>query len=324
VATALFKIANDIRWLASGPRSGIGELIIPENEPGSSIMPGKVNPTQCEALTRCARRCSATMSRSACGCGGNWAHVQPLIAYSMLQSTRLLGDACRSFDEHCAQGLEPNRAEIDRKLHGSLMLVTALAPHIGYDKAAQIAKHAHARGTLLRDAAIELGFVTGRAVRQSGSGPSRWARSPRDTRTSLVSCVSLRRRQQEEPATATDLRSQAMSYHSQERGHPSTHIGLSDRSDGLRGGLAGCRRDQSSGRARLTLGGKRFAQIHTARTETRIGQRRSGIGRGVVSARRWQRRRLRQRDRARRQDLVTSVPGIARSARRAASAGSSR
>jgi fumarate hydratase, class II len=164
LATALFKIANDIRWLASGPRSGLGELRIPENEPGSSIMPGKVNPTQCEALTMvCTQVFGNDVAIGFAGASGNFELnvYKPLIAYSMLQSTRLLGDALRSFDEHCAQGLEPNRAEIERKLHGSLMLVTALAPHLGYDKAAAIAKHAHAHGSSLRDAAIELGLVTG-------------------------------------------------------------------------------------------------------------------------------------------------------------------
>jgi len=163
LATALFKIANDIRWLASGPRSGLGELRIPENEPGSSIMPGKVNPTQCEALTMvCTQVFGNDVAIGFAGASGNFELnvYKPLIAYSMLQSTRLLGDALRSFDEHCAQGLEPNREEIERKLHGSLMLVTALAPHLGYDKAAKIAKHAHTKGSSLRDAAIELGFVT--------------------------------------------------------------------------------------------------------------------------------------------------------------------
>jgi len=164
LATALFKIANDIRWLASGPRSGLGELSIPENEPGSSIMPGKVNPTQCEALTMvCTQVFGNDVAIGFAGASGNFELnvYKPLIAYSMLQSTRLIGDACRSFDEHCAQGIEPNRAEIDRKLHGSLMLVTALAPHIGYDRAAKIAKRAHADGSTLREAAIALGFVTG-------------------------------------------------------------------------------------------------------------------------------------------------------------------
>jgi fumarate hydratase class II len=164
LATALMKIANDVRWLASGPRSGLGELIIPENEPGSSIMPGKVNPTQCEALTMvCAQVMGNDVAIGIGAASGNFELnvYKPLIAHNVLQSIRMVGDACASFDAHCARGIEPNRAEIDRKLHGSLMLVTALAPHIGYDKAAQVAKHAHARGTLLRDAAIELGFVTG-------------------------------------------------------------------------------------------------------------------------------------------------------------------
>jgi fumarate hydratase class II len=164
LATALFKLANDIRWLASGPRSGLGELVIPENEPGSSIMPGKVNPTQCEALTMvCAQVMGNDVAISIGGASGNFELnvYKPLIAHGVLQSVRLVGDACASFDEHCARGLEPDRAEIARKLHGSLMLVTALAPHIGYDKAALVAKHAHATGQLLRDAAIELGYVTG-------------------------------------------------------------------------------------------------------------------------------------------------------------------
>ena len=164
LATALTKIANDIRWLASGPRSGLGELTIPENEPGSSIMPGKVNPTQCEALTMvCVRVIANDLAVTLGGASGNFELnvYKPVIAHAVLQSIRLLGDACRSFDEHCARGIAPNRAEIDRKLHGSLMLVTALAPHLGYDKAAQVAKHAHAHGLLLRDAAIALGYVTG-------------------------------------------------------------------------------------------------------------------------------------------------------------------
>ena len=164
LATSLMKIANDVRWLASGPRSGLGELIIPENEPGSSIMPGKVNPTQCEALTMvCAQVMGNDVAISIAGASGNFELnvYKPVIANAALQSIRLVGDACVSFDEHCARGIEPNRAEIDRKLRGSLMLVTALAPHIGYDKAAQVAKHAHATGALLRDAAIELGYVSG-------------------------------------------------------------------------------------------------------------------------------------------------------------------
>ena len=164
LATALTKLANDVRWLASGPRSGIGELAIPENEPGSSIMPGKVNPTQCEAMTMvCAQVIGNDVAIAIGGASGNFELnvYKPLIANAALQSIRLVGDACVSFDEHCARGIEPNRAEIDRKLRGSLMLVTALAPHIGYDRAAQVAKHAHATGALLRDAAIELGYVSG-------------------------------------------------------------------------------------------------------------------------------------------------------------------
>jgi len=164
LATALMKLANDIRWLASGPRSGLGELIIPENEPGSSIMPGKVNPTQCEAMTMvCVQVMANDVAITIGGASGNFELnvYKPLIAHNVLQSIRLVGDACVSFDVHCARGLAPNRAEIDRKVAGSLMLVTALAPHIGYDKAAAVAKHAHAHGTSLRDAAIALGHVTG-------------------------------------------------------------------------------------------------------------------------------------------------------------------
>jgi fumarate hydratase class II len=164
LATALFKIANDIRWLASGPRSGLGELLIPENEPGSSIMPGKVNPTQAEAMTMvCAQVFGNDTAITLGGASGNFELnvYKPLIAYCTLQSIRLIGDTCMSFDEHCARGIEPNRVEIDRKLRASLMLVTALAPHIGYDKAAKIAKHAHEQVTTLREAAIALGFVTG-------------------------------------------------------------------------------------------------------------------------------------------------------------------
>ena len=164
LATSLMKIANDVRWLASGPRSGLGELTIPENEPGSSIMPGKVNPTQCEALTMvCCQVMGNDVAISIGGAMGNFELnvFKPLIANAALQSIRLIAEACASFEEHCARGIEPNRAEIQRKLTGSLMLVTALAPHIGYDKAAKVAKHAHEKGLLLRDAAIELGYVTG-------------------------------------------------------------------------------------------------------------------------------------------------------------------
>jgi fumarate hydratase class II len=163
LAAALMKIANDIRWLASGPRCGIGEIAIPENEPGSSIMPGKVNPTQAEALTMAA--CQVMGNDVAINFGGSQGHFElnvfkPLIANAFLQSVRLLGDGMASFDEHCARGIEPNRERIGALLHGSLMLVTALAPHIGYDKAAAIAKKAHKEGTGLRDAALALGYVT--------------------------------------------------------------------------------------------------------------------------------------------------------------------
>ena len=163
LAAALMKIANDIRLLASGPRSGIGEITIPENEPGSSIMPGKVNPTQAEALTMAA--CQVMGNDVAINFGGAQGHFElnvfkPMIANAFLQSVRLLGDGMSSFEEHCARGIEPNRERIAALLHGSLMLVTALAPHIGYDKAAAIAKKAHREGTGLREAALALGYVS--------------------------------------------------------------------------------------------------------------------------------------------------------------------
>jgi len=163
LAASLTKIANDVRLLASGPRSGIGEISIPENEPGSSIMPGKVNPTQCEALTMCAAQVMG--NDVAVNFGGAQGHLElnvfkPVIAYAFLQSVRLLGDGMASFEEHCARGIEANRERIDGLVRGSLMLVTALAPHIGYDKAAQIAKKAHREGTQLREAALALGYVT--------------------------------------------------------------------------------------------------------------------------------------------------------------------
>jgi fumarate hydratase, class II len=161
LAATLTKIANDVRWLASGPRCGIGELRIPENEPGSSIMPGKVNPTQCEAMTMvCALVLGNDVALGIAGASGNFELnvYKPLIAHTCLQSIRLLADACVSFDEHCARGIEPNEGEIARKLHGSLMLVTALAPHVGYDTAAKIAKRAHHDGTTLKAAAIALGI----------------------------------------------------------------------------------------------------------------------------------------------------------------------
>jgi fumarate hydratase class II len=163
LAAVLFKIANDVRWLASGPRAGIGEITIPENEPGSSIMPGKVNPTQCEALTMaCAQVMGNDVAIGIGGASGNFELnvYKPLIAHDFLQSCRLLADAMHSFTEHCAKGIEPDRARIGELVARSLMLVTALAPHIGYDKAASIAKKAHKEGTTLEQAALALGYVT--------------------------------------------------------------------------------------------------------------------------------------------------------------------
>jgi fumarate hydratase class II len=163
VAASLNKIANDIRWLASGPRCGLGELSIPENEPGSSIMPGKVNPTQSEALTMlCAQVFGNDVAVNIGGASGNFELnvFRPMIAHNVLQSIRLLSDGALSFNENCAVGIEPNRERIDALLNESLMLVTALNPHIGYDKAAQIAKKAHKEGTTLKAAALALGYVT--------------------------------------------------------------------------------------------------------------------------------------------------------------------
>ncbi len=163
LATALMKIANDVRWLASGPRSGLGEINIPENEPGSSIMPGKVNPTQCEALTMlCCQVFGNDMAITVGGASGNFELnvYKPLIAYSFLQSVRLLTDGMKSFEEYCVQGIEPNHARIAELLERSLMLVTALVPHIGYDRAAEIAKHAQREGSTLMEAALSLGYVT--------------------------------------------------------------------------------------------------------------------------------------------------------------------
>ena len=164
LAASLMKIANDVRWLASGPRSGIGELSIPKNEPGSSIMPGKVNPTQSEALTMLAAQVFGNdVAINFGGASGNFELnvFRPMIAYNFLQSVRLLTDGMVSFNDHCAVGIEPNRERIAELVSRSLMLVTALNPHIGYDKAAFIAKKAHKEGTSLRDAAIDSGHVSG-------------------------------------------------------------------------------------------------------------------------------------------------------------------
>jgi fumarate hydratase class II len=163
IAASLMKIANDIRWLASGPRCGLGELSIPENEPGSSIMPGKVNPTQSEALTMvCCQVFGNDVAINIGGASGNFELnvFRPMIAHNVLQSIRLLSDGMHSFNTHCAVGIEPNEARIEQLLNASLMLVTALNPHIGYDNAARIAKHAHKEGITLREAALGLGLVT--------------------------------------------------------------------------------------------------------------------------------------------------------------------
>jgi fumarate hydratase class II len=163
LAASLIKIANDIRWLSSGPRSGLGEISIPENEPGSSIMPGKVNPTQSEALTMLGAQVMGNdVALNFGGASGNFELnvFKPLVIHNFLQSVRLLADGMKSFDAHCVAGLQPNRDRIADLVSRSLMLVTALNPHIGYDKAAQIAKKAHKEGTSLKESALALGFLT--------------------------------------------------------------------------------------------------------------------------------------------------------------------
>ena len=181
LAAALNKIANDVRWLASGPRSGLGELSLPENEPGSSIMPGKVNPTQAEALTMlCVQVMANDVAVSLGGASGNFELnvYKPMLVHNFLQSVRLLADGCASFEEHCARGIEANEARIRELVERSLMLVTALAPHIGYDRAARIAKKAHAEGTTLKAAALALGYV-------SAEDFERWVRAEAMTRPGL-------------------------------------------------------------------------------------------------------------------------------------------
>ncbi len=163
VATGLFKIANDIRLLGSGPRSGLGELILPENEPGSSIMPGKVNPTQCEAMTMVC--CQVFGNHTAITVAGSQGHFElnvykPVLAYCMMHSIQLLADVARSFTEHCVEGIRADEKRIRDLMERSLMLVTALAPRIGYDNAAKVAKSAHARGTTLKEEAVRQGFVS--------------------------------------------------------------------------------------------------------------------------------------------------------------------
>jgi fumarate hydratase class II len=164
LAVALMKIANDIRFLGSGPRCGLGELLLPENEPGSSIMPGKVNPTQSEALTMvCAQVIGNDVAVSIGGMQGHFELnvFKPVIIYNVLKSIKLLAEGMDSFRENCVEGIVPNLGQIKKHLENSLMLVTALNPHIGYDKAAQIAKAAHKNGTTLREEAIKSGYLTG-------------------------------------------------------------------------------------------------------------------------------------------------------------------
>tara|TARA_B110000305_G_C19287183_1_gene562288 strand:- start:362 stop:1021 length:660 start_codon:yes stop_codon:yes gene_type:complete len=162
VAVSLFKIANDIRLLGSGPRCGLGELMLPENEPGSSIMPGKVNPTQCEAITQV---CAHVLGNDAAvGFAGSQGHFElnvykPMMAYNVLQSMQLLGDAAKAFTDNCVVGIQADRDRIEKLMRESLMLVTALAPEIGYDNATKVAKTAHKNGTTLKQEAIALGFV---------------------------------------------------------------------------------------------------------------------------------------------------------------------
>ncbi len=180
LAAALMKIANDVRWLASGPRSGLGELAIPENEPGSSIMPGKVNPTQAEALTMlCAQVLGNDVAVGIGGASGQFELnvYKPMLIHNFLQSVRLLADGCASFEEHCARGIQPNEARIRELVDRSLMLVTALAPHIGYDRAAEIAKKAHKEGSTLKAAALALGYV-------SAADYDRWVRPDAMTKPS--------------------------------------------------------------------------------------------------------------------------------------------
>ncbi len=163
LAVSLMAIANNVRMLASGPRCGIGEILIPENEPGSSIMPGKVNPTQAEAMTMvCAQVIGNDAAITVAGTHGHFQLnvFKPVMIYNLLESARLLGDACESFDEHCASGIEPNQERIKMHLNNSLMLVTALNTHIGYYKAAEIAKKAHKENTTLKEATIALGYLT--------------------------------------------------------------------------------------------------------------------------------------------------------------------
>jgi fumarate hydratase class II len=163
LACSLMKIANDLRWLGSGPRCGLGELRLPENEPGSSIMPGKVNPTQCEAMTMvCVQVLGNDAASGFAGTQGNFELnvFKPVMIHNFLHSVRILSDACHLFNEHCVEGIEINRSQIEKSVRNSLMLVTALSPHIGYDKAAKVAHHAFEKESSLKEACLELGFAT--------------------------------------------------------------------------------------------------------------------------------------------------------------------
>ena len=206
LAGACMKMANDIRLYASGPRAGIGELRIPENEPGSSIMPGKINPTQSEALTMVAVQVFGNDVSVAMA--GSQGHFQlnvfkPVILHNVLESAQLLADGCLSFDEHCARGIEPNEKRIKEHLDNSLMLVTALNPHIGYEKAAQIAIKAHREDTSLREAALSLGFVTADAVRQMGPARGHDPSARRRRKSEIITHLSRRVRAAAPPAPPT-------------------------------------------------------------------------------------------------------------------------
>lgn len=169
LAASLMKIANDIRWLGSGPRCGIGELNLPANEPGSSIMPGKVNPTQCEAMTMvCAQVMGNDVTINFSGASGNFELnvFKPVMIFNLLQSIRLISDACESFAEHAIDGIEANKVNIEKHLTNSLMLVTALNPHVGYDNAAKIAKKAHAENLTLEESAVKLGLLTSQQFKE--------------------------------------------------------------------------------------------------------------------------------------------------------------
>ena len=206
LAAALIKIANDVRWLASGPRSGLGEITIPENEPGSSIMPGKVNPTQCEALTMlCAQVMGNDVAVNIGGASGNFELnvYRPLIIHNVLQSIRLLADGMASFDEHCARGIEPNRRASPNCSTRSLMLVTALNPHIGYDKAAAIAKKAHREGHDAEGSRARARLRHRASNSTSGCGRRRWSARRVDAGRRSISAAASARSSTASPLTVT-------------------------------------------------------------------------------------------------------------------------